>query len=1152
MWEQMRMDKNLTQLKSKSKNKTNSVAGSENNQQTHFFELNTNIQDGGYKLSSMEIYNWGTFDGQIWKIQADGKGALITGENGSGKSTLVDALLTLLVANNKRNYNLSSGSGRRERSESTYVRGAYGRQMEGLGIAKTKFCRKEEGSYSILLAQFKNYVFSDSITLAQVFWYDRGDLKKIFITSHQDLSIETHFSDFQNSLDLRKKLRHLPRTQIFDTFNDYQMNFMGHFGPKSLKAMDLFNQVVAIKEVGNLSEFVRKHMLEAQSTQELVDQLYMNYENLNLSHQAILQARSQLEILIPIGEASKNIAEQKQKLDEILLEEKKIPLYFSLQRKKNFEELLKKENSELEKLKTELSQIDVELNSLSERKNQYRLSINQNDSSQEIEKLQILIKQNQEKEKQKRQAFANYERLAKELNLSTKSDSKTFLQNKEKLKDLETEYELQQKSYNEQTYQIRKDIDLLKLQLDQYTEDMTYLKKTKGNVPSSLVKLREDLCAHLGVTRTEFPFIAELIQVATSHKKVWNESIEKLLRSFGMRLLVPVDLYAKVNKYLSKNSIGVKLIYNKVDLTEKFQNPNFKYMDSGNLFEKLEFFERSPYVKWLKNQIALDYNFICTDDLAVFQNSTKSIMPSGLIKRGFSLHEKDDRVHLQQGQSLLGWDNTSKLNELQSAYAKTKADLSHAQNHILKLEKNDKEIQDNQNAIRDLSQFKDFSIIDWELIADEIKKLETHQEKLSRGSVSQFQKELDKVIQSEDVLKLKRDQILAEIAVLKSNLLKWPIEIKMCAQIIDQIQKIAFFELEDKDLFKSVEKSLKKKKIDFHTVTTESIIFLQKEITDENLKEKQELELKINTLTMAVLKKMTQFKIKFSESTVDLQASIESLPEFLKLLESLQKESLPEHEKRFRTLLNKSVVNDMAAFKSTLELAYDDITESVEQLNESLKSIPYSSNSHVQLYLNRSKDVEIREFNNMLKTALKVKTSPDGNEKNIGTIDMEESFNQIKKILDRMKKDINWAKNVTDVRNWADFYVLEISNTDGSQKNYYADSSGLSGGQKAKLAFTILASALAFQYGLHKENAADKSFRFVVIDEAFSKSDEKNSRYAMELFMSMGLQLFVVTPKDKIHVVEPYVKNIFLTHINEQLDKSKVMTLTIDEFRKAQ
>jgi uncharacterized protein YPO0396 len=74
----------------------------------------------------------------------------------------------------------------------------------------------------------------------------------------------------------------------------------------------------------------------------------------------------------------------------------------------------------------------------------------------------------------------------------------------------------------------------------------------------------------------------------------------------------------------------------------------------------------------------------------------------------------------------------------------------------------------------------------------------------------------------------------------------------------------------------------------------------------------------------------------------------------------------------------------------------------------------------------------------------------------------------------------------------------------------------MSGGQKAKLAYTILASAIAYHFGLNQENLGAKSFRFVVIDEAFSKSDDDNARYAMELFKNLNLQLLVITPKDKL------------------------------------
>ena len=43
-------------------------------------------------------------------------------------------------------------------------------------------------------------------------------------------------------------------------------------------------------------------------------------------------------------------------------------------------------------------------------------------------------------------------------------------------------------------------------------------------------------------------------------------------------------------------------------------------------------------------------------------------------------------------------------------------------------------------------------------------------------------------------------------------------------------------------------------------------------------------------------------------------------------------------------------------------------------------------------------------------------------------------------------------------------------------------SSGQSGGEKAKLAFTILVAAIAYQYDLDPEHPAQDRFRFVVVD----------------------------------------------------------------------
>ena len=84
--------------------------------------------NSGYRLVDLEVFNWGTFDRSIWHMALDGHGCLLTGENGTGKSTLIDAFLSLLVPNKRRSYNMSSGSERRERNETTYVRGAFQRE----------------------------------------------------------------------------------------------------------------------------------------------------------------------------------------------------------------------------------------------------------------------------------------------------------------------------------------------------------------------------------------------------------------------------------------------------------------------------------------------------------------------------------------------------------------------------------------------------------------------------------------------------------------------------------------------------------------------------------------------------------------------------------------------------------------------------------------------------------------------------------------------------------------------------------------------------------------------------------------------------------------------------------------------------------------
>ncbi|MFJ9710200.1 SbcC/MukB-like Walker B domain-containing protein [Streptomyces sp. NPDC101234] len=98
-----------------------------------------------------------------------------------------------------------------------------------------------------------------------------------------------------------------------------------------------------------------------------------------------------------------------------------------------------------------------------------------------------------------------------------------------------------------------------------------------------------------------------------------------------------------------------------------------------------------------------------------------------------------------------------------------------------------------------------------------------------------------------------------------------------------------------------------------------------------------------------------------------------------------------------------------------------------------------------------------------------------------------------------------------------------------------------SGGQK-KFAYTILATSLAYQFKLG--NDRPRTFRFVVIDEAFGSGSEEYARFAVDLLKRLGLHLLIVTPLQKIHVIEPYVSAVGFVD-NPTGPHSRLRTLTI-------
>ncbi len=316
--------------------------------------INENIQSG-YSLDFFQILNWGVFDRSIYTLSASNKSALLTGQNGSGKTTLVDAIVTLLVPQQMRFYNQSSGSTKKkDRSEESYVRGAYGsRQAEDNISGKTQYLRGTD-TISILNGVFYNRGLQSYVSLLQVRYFSGDELQKIFAVTRQRLSVESIYETLSlNGLTIdrngkwKKIITNSFGTMFFgDNFKKYSETYSQIFGFRSDKALKLFSQIVGLKVLGNLTEFIRQNMLEETQTEEEFQKLQDNYTKLIQCDNEIQKTKVQIELLEKVVDAGHRLNKNIEEKTETENFQQALPAW----KARNAISLLEKDEKRLEKI----------------------------------------------------------------------------------------------------------------------------------------------------------------------------------------------------------------------------------------------------------------------------------------------------------------------------------------------------------------------------------------------------------------------------------------------------------------------------------------------------------------------------------------------------------------------------------------------------------------------------------------------------------------------------------------------------------------------------------------------------------------------------------------------------------------------------------
>ena len=1097
----------------------------------------------GYRLKTLQILNWGVFDRTVKTFEFHDKSTILTGFNGTGKTTAVDAILTLLIPSNLRWYNLSSDSvKKRERDVENYVRGTYGNGGDGV----TNYLR-DKSALSVLNGIFEDPSEERALSLLQVRYFSGDRLDTKYVITDRELTVgEIDRVLTKEGVSLapdgkwRKVLVQKCSSRLFESFTAYKTYFMDKFGFRSDNALKLFSQTVGMKVLGDITGFVRSYMLEDKSPEKEFSQLDEEFSNLLIIDTDIKKDTLKLEKLEKIhtsGLEWERASERKSTAEKKCLGEYR--WYVESSASAAEAEIRTKSR---EKKDTELRSEDLKAEIAASIKKLIALG---SDSSaevlagydRELSELKAASRDSARRHSEYSSVFAKLSAAGSPLDEPITSDS--FYALKDSIPSLIDRVSDKKERAEERKQECGFLIRGINASLEKDEAELSYLSQRDTNIPQEYDELRNDLASKAGLANKGLFFLGELLTVKEQDDE-WTPAITKLINREALTLLVEKHDEKKLLEVLDSEKL-------KRDITLLvMEDAIMTAPEESTLLPYLSVREKdNPYRDFVASYIKRRFDHAMADNIDELLKQEKAILNSGVVSEGERKSRDEDNKP-----SYLGWDNRKRREEL---ILKIQGQRDERNDLLLRIKDAEGKISKalrTINLLEKLGEFESWKDIDTTPYEERINDISEKRKQflLQHKDLEEKERLRKQEEERQEILQEENNLVIGNIRELENSL-------KALEEQAEGFRN-ALSALDDeseqyRDIFLSAELECSRLS-DLRSIRTtheKLSVMLRREYedaTDAETKARSRLERHMQEFISPSVKPREE-ALSWNGEYPDLVAEADSLSDFEAEYVKIKEDEIVELRAKFDQYLTVSLKQSIGNLNEKLRSWNREIHDAIRILNRNLMKIPFDkiARTHLQLEMRPSGDRDHKEFDRLL-----MESFPDvrdiisnSEEKRV------EIYKGIRTFLDRYRKDDALRSKVLDTRRKYVFSAKEV-NADESTKLYYQDTGALSGGEKAKLTYTILAASIAYQFNLDdSDNLKKGPFRFVILDEAFSKSDARNSEYALQLFKELDLQLMVITPRNSINIVEGYVSSLHLLEKNEDGRTSRVSGMTIEEYR---
>ncbi|MEV0458974.1 ATP-binding protein [Catellatospora methionotrophica] len=633
-------------------------------------------------------------------------------------------------------------------------------------------------------------------------------------------------------------------------------------------------------------------------------------------------------------------------------------------------------------------------------------------------------------------------------------------------------------------------------------------------MPKFLDDMRQQVAAASGITASDLPFLAELIDVPPEQAR-WRVAVETVLGASARLLLIPKDRFEHFSQAVNPLPLRGRLTFEAVELGLNGPADG----DPERIFGKL-IFKDSPFTGWVRRHLAEPVrNARCVEDPQNLAGHELRVTLAGQTRLGTrGSHGRNDQS------DIIGFSNEHTIAAIDRELKQIEDLLKSIDREREAFDEQLREL-DRRRAAYEAITATTWEDIDVATVDRRIEELDSARRAIlgADDQLQELQRRIDqlgKTLEAARERKYGLKKVEADLKEAWSSLTSTNDAVRGELDRLATLPHVLLDDVQAAALDAHFAAAVAPADPDNWEQFPTHLARLRQRLVDAAATARG----RASNAESELERVFSAYQLKFEDPNLGRTAA--SYPDYARILQAIVTTGLHERREEWRQRLMKWSGEDLVPLSGAIESSIEEIEERLDPINDILGGLPFGANrDRLRIRLRRLAPDAVIQFRKQLRQL------SSGATRDLREEQMEARFRELQQFMARIRRrddpraitDLSDRDRLLDVRRHVEI-TAERYDSEGQLLSTHSSLGGKSGGESQELVAFIVGAALRFRLG--DELRLRPRFAPVFLDEGFVKSDSEFAGRAVQAWRGLGFQLIVGAPLDKVTALEPHMDEL--------------------------